>query len=126
MQDRLVAAYILSSSLLICHEVDAAVWAEWEMFALPGGAPTFVALHLPIAALALYGLVRLARQHPSARWYGRVVASVNIGAAALHAAFLVAGDSRFRHPLSLTLLGFMMVVGIWHLRLDLRCHSASA
>jgi hypothetical protein len=28
---------VLNLTLLITHQIDAAYWHEWEMFALPGG-----------------------------------------------------------------------------------------
>ncbi len=54
----------VNATLLICHEIDSAYWREWELFRIPGGASMFVALHIPLIAIVLWGLILTAQPEP--------------------------------------------------------------
>ena len=56
MLDRLLTANL---TLLLAHQIDAAWWREWEMFALPGGIQLFVFLNILIVYPLLHGYARI-------------------------------------------------------------------
>ena len=82
--------YVVNATLLICHEIDSAYWREWELFHIPGGAAAFVALHIPLVAIVLWGLVQTARGSPAWRWYSLLLSFAGIGGGLVHLAFLFA------------------------------------
>jgi len=47
--------YIVTLSLLITHQIDAAYWREWEMFLVPGGVQFFDIFNLAIVPVLLVG-----------------------------------------------------------------------
>jgi hypothetical protein len=100
----LLAVYFVNASLLLCHEIDSAVWKEWDLFHLPGGGPGFVALHLALVPLVLWGLVAIARRSRSARALALLVGLGGLAGAVAHATFLLSGDLRFATPLSEALI----------------------
>ena len=104
--------YLVEASLLIAHEVDSAYWREWELFRLPGGAPLFVLVHVPLAMVVLVGLVLVREQRTPGLVMSGVVAAAGIGGCALHAAFLRHGRREFAVPASLAVLGAMLVCGL--------------
>lgn len=113
----LTAVFHVNATLVICHEIDSACWAEWELFRIPGGAPVFVALHLLVVPLLLVGLVQLVRGGPAARWLALLIGLAGAAGGATHTMFLVAGDPRFATPFSLALIaGFalssLLLVGL--------------
>jgi hypothetical protein len=108
----LLAVYLVNASLLLCHEIDSAFWREWELFHLPGGAPGFVALHLLLVPLVLWGVVALARHSPSGRWLALAVGLAGIAGGAAHAAFLLSGDQRFTTPFSESLIAAFVVASV--------------
>lgn len=96
--------YGLNVSLVICHEIDAARWHEWELFRLPGGAASFLALHLALIPCLLVGLTAVATGHRWARPFLIVTSFAGTTASLLHLFLLGFGDSRFREPLSIALI----------------------
>jgi hypothetical protein len=102
--DRTTRLYVLLAALLIVHEIDSAYWQEWRLFGLPGGVQAFVALHLPLVAVVLVGLERLATGHRSGPAFALLLAAAGVLTVAIHGAFLLAGREEFRLPLSLVLL----------------------
>jgi len=100
----LLAVYFVNASLLLCHEIDSAVWKEWDLFHLPGGGPGFVALHLALVPLVLWGLVAVVRRSRSARGLALLVGLGGLAGAVAHATFLLSGDPRFATPLSEALI----------------------
>ena len=108
----LLAVYFVNASLLLCHEIDSAVWREWDLFHLPGGAAGFVAMHLALVPLVLWGLVALVRRSPNGRWLALVVGLGGIAGGAAHATFLLSGDPRFATPLSLALIAAFTVASL--------------
>lgn len=109
MWDTLFWAYLANVTFLLVHEMDSAYWKEWELFRLPGGPGLFMAIHLPIVFLALWGV----RQIATTQTAGAVLALV-LGAAGtigfgLHTFFIRTGHPEFRTPVSLALIGGMLL-----------------
>ncbi|MBI9086989.1 MAG: hypothetical protein JEZ11_25570 [Desulfobacterales bacterium] len=109
MWETLFWIYLTNATFLLVHEMDSAYWKEWELFHLPGGPGFFMALHLPIVFLALWG-VRQIVLHQTA---GAVIALV-LGASGaigfgLHTFFIRTGHPEFKTPVSLALIGGMLI-----------------
>lgn len=106
---RATAAYLygLDFALWITHEVDSARWQEWKLFGLPGGPGLFVALHLPLMLLFLWGFAELLRGRRGGTVVGWLLVATGIAALFIHGSFLVAGLPEFRSPLSLSLIAAM-------------------
>lgn len=96
--------YGFNVSLIVCHEIDAARWHEWELFRLPGGATSLLALNLVLVPCLLVGLTAVATGHRWARPFLILTSFAGITASLLHLFLLGFGDSRFREPLSIALI----------------------
>ncbi|MCB2185207.1 MAG: hypothetical protein KQJ78_02235 [Deltaproteobacteria bacterium] len=114
MEQPVVLWYVAAATFLLCHEMDSAYWREWEMFRLPGGPGLFMALHLPLVALVLAGLLSLAAGGGFGRVMAWALAGAGVLAAGLHGGFLLAGRPEFRSPVSLGILagGVLTALGL--------------
>ena len=104
--------YITNSVLLIVHEIDSAYWQEWKLFKLPGGISFFLALHLPLVFLILWGLVQLQQNTPAGYAISLILAAAGIFAFTIHMLFIAKGNREFKTPLSIALLIATLVVSI--------------
>lgn len=100
--------YLANATVLLAHQIDAAYWQEWTLFALPGGVQVFVLLNVPIVLAVLLGLERL--QSATGRRLSCALGASGVFAAVFHSAHLVAGDEGFRTPVSLVLLAVTAVL----------------
>src|SRR5512140_2479816 len=112
--------YWLTASLLIVHEIDSAYWREWELFRLPGGIAAFLAIHLPLALLVLWGYERVCAGTRAGRRMAVAVGAAGIATAAIHGAFLARGAAAFRTAPSLVLVAATGVAGLALLATALR------
>lgn len=87
--------YLLNAVLLILHEMDSAYWKEWELFRLPGRIGFFLAVHVPILAALLLGLVFLALDQKAGLWISLVAAAGGLAAFGIHTVFLRKGRPEF-------------------------------
>jgi hypothetical protein len=108
-QERLLFAYLVNASLVLCHEIDSAYWQEWQLFHLPGGPADFVAMHLIVVPLILVGLVLVARDSAQARWWAIPIGIAGTLGCLVHLAFLALGNTSFSTPFSVAL---MVVFGL--------------
>jgi hypothetical protein len=105
---RLELLYLLNATVLLTHQIDAAYWHEWRLFALPG--PTsFLVLNLPLVALVLLGFRELGTAPPGRRSSRVALASGLLAAAGgfaavFHGYHLARGDPGFRSTVSIGLL----------------------
>lgn len=104
--------YLLNATLLCVHEIDSAYWHEWSLFGIPGGIQMFLVLHLPLLALVLDGFRRVVLWRRGARVYSLVLAGAGVFAFAIHGLFLALGEPEFRQPVSIALLGAILVVSV--------------
>ena len=104
--------YIVNAVLLIVHEIDSAYWHEWKLFKLPGGISFFLALHLPLVFLILWGLVQLQQNTPAGYVISMILAAAGIFAFTIHMVFITKGNREFKTPLSIALLIATLVVSI--------------
>jgi hypothetical protein len=56
---------LLNAALLLCHEIDSAYRQEWKRLHLPGGPEGFVALHIVLVGVVLWGLIVVDRGRPA-------------------------------------------------------------
>jgi hypothetical protein len=103
--------YLACAALLAVHEVDSGIWREWDLFELPGGAATFVALHLPLFLLLVWGYGQVVLGTNAGRRVSLLLAVGALAGGALHAALLGAGHPEFRTAGSLALLGGLAASG---------------
>jgi hypothetical protein len=112
--------YLANAVLLINHEIDSAFWREWELFKLPGGINFFIALHLPLVALVLWGLVLMARQSSGGLYFSLGLALCGLFAFGIHLFFISKGHPQFKTPASLGLLLATLIASLLQLVLVVR------
>lgn len=120
------ALFLLNVTLLVAHQIDAAYWQEWELFGIPLGIQFFDAFNLAIVPVLLAG--HKATVLGSKHWYRHCMLASFLGILtfALHAAFLLRGDERFRLPLSLSLILFCGISGVALFLVSRRSRAANA
>ncbi len=112
MSDLLFWLYLTNAVILICHEIDAAYWREWELINLPVGAGFFVIIHLPIMFVVLYGLVLVHEGAAAGLVISLLLAAVGIFAFVAHMFFIARGYKQFRTPTSLLILLATLLVSL--------------
>lgn len=110
--DTLLWLYLINAVLLITHEIDSAYWREWEMMRLPGGITGFLAIHLPLAFLILWGLVLIAQGSRLGLLFSFVLAGAGLVAFGVHSYFLVKGRPEFKTLMSMSILTATLVISI--------------
>jgi hypothetical protein len=88
--------YLVSATLLLVHEIDAAYWREWELFRLPGGVEGFLALHLALVAATVWGYGQVVVGARSGLWLSLALSAAGLLAPLLHSVFLLQGRPEFR------------------------------
>ncbi|MBD1860080.1 DUF6713 family protein [Trichocoleus desertorum] len=68
--------YLANATVLLCHQIEAAYWHEWNLFALPGGIQLFVLLNIPIVLVILWGFGAVIRNSASGTIYSWVLGRV--------------------------------------------------
>jgi hypothetical protein len=96
--------YVWNAALLGAHEVDSGYWREWELFRLPGGAGLFVALHVALFAILVWGYGEVVEGRRAGAWMSALLAASGLLAGVLHGAFLATGHPQFRSGASLAIL----------------------
>ena len=120
MWETLFWAYLANVTFLLVHEMDSAYWKEWELFHLPGGPGFFMAIHLPIVWLALWGVRQIAMAQPAGALLALVLGGAGTAGFCLHAFFIKTGHPEFRTPVSLVLIGGMLVSSLAAVAASLR------
>lgn len=106
------ALYWLTASLLIVHEIDSAYWREWELFGLPGGIGVFLAIHVPLALLLLWGFEKVVAGARAGTRMAIAVGAAGVATAAIHGAFLLRGATAFRTAPSLAVIAATGAAGV--------------
>ena len=104
--------YVANAALLLVHEIDSAYWREWDLLGLPGGEEGFLVVHLPLAALVVWGYGRLVEGARAGALVALLLAGAGLAAAAIHAALLAAGHPEFRAPVSIGILAVTLAVSL--------------
>ncbi|MDH3276269.1 MAG: hypothetical protein OEM99_17200 [Gammaproteobacteria bacterium] len=104
--------YLLNTALLATHEIDSAYWQEWQLFRLPGGITLFLIVNFVLLWIVIFGFSRVVVWAPSARWFSFALAAAGIFAFSIHTIFLLLGHNEFRAPISIGLLGLILLVSL--------------
>lgn len=104
--------YLFTASLLIVHEIDSASWREWDLFGLPGGIDLFLAVHVPLALLVLWGYGEVIAGSRGGLRMSFAVSAAAIAAGGIHAVLLARGGSEFRSVASISLLAATVLSGL--------------
>ncbi len=92
--------YLLTTTFLITHQIDAAFWKEWEMFRLPGGIQFFDVFNLIAFPAVLYGIKAIALNEKNSFYYSLGVSLLGIITFLIHTGFFLFGFTQFNLPLS--------------------------
>jgi hypothetical protein len=119
MWELLFWVYLFNSVLLIIHEMDSTYWQEWEMFHLPGGLTGFLALHVPLLALLLYGLILVWERTPAGLILSLVLSLAGLFAFSIHTYLIGKGRDEFKLPVSVVILVAILLVSLLQAALTL-------
>jgi Family of unknown function (DUF6713) len=112
MWDALFWIYLANATFLLVHEMDSAYWKEWELFRLPGGPGFFMVLHLPIVFLVLWGVKQIVLQQNAGAVISLVLGASGLIGFGLHTFFIRTGHPEFKTPVSLALIGGMLITSL--------------
>lgn len=96
--------YFATALSLILHQIDAAFWHEWKMFAVPGGIQGFLAFNGVAVGALLYGYRSVLLRSRSARAWALGCGSLGVTTFVLHAGFALLGHKDFSLPLSVLVI----------------------
>lgn len=108
--------FLLNSTVLLTHQIDAAYWHEWNLFHLPGGNQLNLILNLPIIALLLLAFLQVATHSPRQRLCHQFLAGLGLLTVAIHSGFFLAGHKEFLQPMSLLLLAATLMLSMAQLK----------
>ena len=124
MQKVLFWLYLCNAVFIIIHEIDSAFWKEWVLYKLVfhtndkiitdenKGVTGFLVFHFPALFVILYGLVSVSHVHSSAPVFSFVLCGSGMFAFIIHMVFLKKGFEEFKTPVSLGILGFILLLSI--------------
>lgn len=118
--DRVILANLC---VVICHQIDAAYWHEWDMFGLPGGIQLFSLLNLLIFAVLLTGFVVVLQRRPAGVVWSLLIAAGGGLIFLFHAGFALAGFTQFNLPVSIALIVISLPLAIFQVALTFRHRS---
>ena len=110
MADVVFWLYSANATLLIVHEIESAYREEWKLFRLPGCIHFFLAVHLPLVFLILYGLVQVHQESLAGQILSLVLSLAGIFAFSIHTFFSYRGHPEFKTPISILIL--MATLGV--------------
>ncbi len=103
---------ILNLTLMIAHEIDAAYWHEWDMFALPGGIQFFNIFNIAIILLVLTCFISVIERKRNGFTSSLVIAGIGMLILPIHGGFALAGYTQFHLPVSMFIIGASFIVSI--------------
>lgn len=115
--------YSLTLILLVLHQIDAAYWKEWEMFALPGGIQGFLFFNLLAIPLVVIGYKSVLCQSNSYLNYSYLCGGLGVLTFILHVGFAISGYNEFHLPFSIAIIALCGVLGVWQIVLTKRLAS---
>jgi hypothetical protein len=104
--------YLVTTLLLLAHQIDSAYWQEWRLFGIPGGIQVFLGANIVIIAPFLYGLLRMQTTPRLGAQLGLALATVGLGAFVIHVWFLSQGRPEFRNVASIVVLSGALVASV--------------
>jgi hypothetical protein len=100
----LSSMYIVTITLLVSHQIDAAYWKEWEMFRHPGGIQFFDIFNLALIPILLIGLRAVILQQRSGYKHSLFVSFLGILTFIIHSGFYLFGFQQFNLPVSAAII----------------------
>jgi len=119
MEKLFLTTYIVNAVFLINHEIDSAYWQEWKLFHLKGGVTMFLALHFPLAAVILIGLVEVYALTLAGAVFSLVLGFGGIFAMAVHRYFIKKGHVEFTTGISQFILWGTFLVSLFQIGLGI-------
>lgn len=113
--NKLSLAYLLTMSVLVLHQIDAAYWHEWEMFLLPGGIQGFLVFNVVVIPLVFWGYSNVVLMNDKAGFSSYLCAGLGIITGLIHVGFFLAGFDQFKLPLSGFVIFACLVCGVLQL-----------
>ena len=107
--------FLANATVLITHQIDAAFWHEWELFAIPGGNQVNLLLNIPIIALVLYAHGRVVAEGHGGVFFCKLLAALGFLTCVIHSTFFALGSESFHQPVSIGLLLATFVLSTWQL-----------
>jgi hypothetical protein len=104
--------YLMNATILITHQIDAAYWHEWELFAMPGGIQLNLLLNIPLIVLMLFGQQCLTQGRTAGMIFSWLLVAGGLIAVSIHSYFLLQGDDAFRLPVSVGLLASTFLLSL--------------
>ncbi len=101
---------LANSALLFIHEEDSAFWREWELFGLPGGIQSFLAMDIVLIVIGLIGFRYVILKQRAGLWFALLQAASGLLAFGLHESFIWKGHPEFTLPMSQAVLILTLVV----------------
>jgi hypothetical protein len=101
----MTSLYILTTTLLLAHQIDSAFWQEWDLFGIPGGIQVFVLLNVMLTLPFLAGLAMVARGLRAGTWFAGVLSILGVATFFIHVGFALRGHREFGLPMSWAILG---------------------
>lgn len=117
--DRLYSATALA---LILHQIDAAFWHEWEMFAVPGGIQGFLVFNAVAVGALLHGYRSVLLNARHAKAWALCCGGLGVITFLVHAGFALWGHKNFSLPLSVITILACLAFGAALLTAALRSH----
>jgi hypothetical protein len=96
--------FLANATVLITHQIDAAYWHEWELFAIPGGNQVNLLLNLPVIALVLFAHSRVVSGTRAGMAFHKLLAGLGFLTVGIHFIFFLRGSEMFDQPMSVALL----------------------
>jgi hypothetical protein len=114
---KLEQSYLMTMSLLVLHQIDAAYWKEWEMFYLPGGIQVFLLFNILIIPVIFIGYKNIIIKSSTATTYSYLCGGLGIITFLIHLGFSLFGATQFHLPLSVAIIILCLIFGIWQIAL---------
>jgi len=114
--------YLITVTLLILHQMDAAYWQEWEMFFLPGGIQGYLLFNLLVIPLVLLGYRSVVLNADNASRWAYSCGVLGVLTFCIHGVFFLLGFEQFGLPFSLLILVGCLLSSLWLCRVT---HSDS-
>jgi hypothetical protein len=115
----LVILYALNATLLLLHEIESGYEREWELLKIPGGVTGFLAMHVPIILVLLYGLLEIDRQTSAGSVIGIIAGAGGLVPFLVHKIF-VKREGRFSLAVSSMIIYLNLLTGIATMALSAR------